>query len=558
MTMCCISGHWSRYIKTDAVLEHTCFIKRNCLQAVFEKVLVPLIVMLETGDEQGRELCALAVHHLAVTGTACGKISAGGAIQPLLQLLSNGALGGKAAAANAVASLASDRETRVRILAENASGGAIQLLLRCFDAQPPSRGLQWAAARALTSLAAEDAEARRQVFAEETIGPLVRLLGEDSGEVGGDQAGAASLGSAEDIAEFLKGDGCQARLLAYLEEEPYEDQRLSALVWEGLAQLPAVQGLLLSPEALAPVVGGLKGRTPALAEALARGVGFLAEAGEGPVAELRGRGVIPPLVRLLEGKPHCGKCAAVSALAQLLSNSGAPIEGELIDEGVLKPLRTLLEQGPDDAKEAAAVLCEKLALTGDEARDRMADAGGVLKALLDVVRKVTTPAAAKEPAARALVALMQSTASAEMLVEAGGVGAFAAVVRHGPDPVATLAVGALDSLASWNGGIGTELVDQGCLAPLVKLLEGSVPSAKRCITLALESIAEGKFSAASVADEVGDVFVPNNKLTLLMAGDSQLLDVQQWSCRQTRPIEFEFFSKSMLSRLHEISSYSCW
>lgn len=474
------------------------------LQVIFEKVLAPLIKMLQTGDETGRELAALGLHHLAVSEAACQKISAGGAIQPLVQLLSSGATGEMGAAADALASLALDPRTRELIV----TGGALPPLLGCFDAQHGFGAWLWGPARAWARLAEQDAETRRRVYAGGALGPLVRLLGGS-----GEQEGAADLGQAEGIAAFLKAaNGLFARLVAHLEEEPYSQQVLSALVWEGLALLPEVRELLLGPEALDPVVRCLGGGTPALTEALARGLGSLAEAGGDAVAELCNRRVIPPLVRLLEREPLSGKEAAARALSQLLSHSKDSIWEEMVDEGVLAPLISLLQQGPaeaTEAKEAAAMLCEKLALGGDEARDRMADAG-VLRALFDAVTDEDNSAAVEELAAQALMGLTQSPSAAEMLVTEGGVDPLIELLLTGPDLIAALAAGNLGNLASGDDGVKSALVERGCVPVLVRVLEYGSATAKRCAALALESLAKSKSAADAIAEKVGNLFSPNN------------------------------------------------
>lgn len=345
------------------------------MQAAFEKALKPLITVLQTGDEPGRELCALALHQLAVSQTACQKITDGGAIKPLVQLLSKEATGGKGAAADALASLASYPDPRQHIL----TAGAIQPLIRCLGAEHGFGACQWPAARALARLAETDARIRRRVYAEGALGLLVRLL-----RGTGEEEGAAALGQPEDIAEFLAADGSLARVVGHLVDDPYPHQLLAGLVWERLAQLLAVRGLLLGPETLPAVVQGLRGRPSTLTAALARGMGSLAEAGEDAVAELCDRGVIPPLVRLLEGEPPSGKHAAVSALTQLMAHSGVSLWEGMADEGVLKPLFSLLQTGSEEAKEAAAILCEKLAREGNQAQDRMVDAG-CLPALVGLI-----------------------------------------------------------------------------------------------------------------------------------------------------------------------------
>lgn len=479
------------------------------LHAFIDRALPPLLASFSRGKALNSfktpstprdwESSALALQGLTVDKKSCARIvAAGGAgvLWRLLEVLASGMPPAKQHAAAALGNLAAGGQ----LLAAGLVGeGVLRVLADALRDRAP--GVQEAAARALSKLAVDE-DSRRKLGgirgAVEVAGKLlrspVRGVREASAEVVG------SLARVRDIAVKLSAMGLFGPLARLLKEGNSRAQKAAAEALGSILHSPLPEEDILSPDVLGPMVGVLRDGDPDAKAAVADALCMIAN-GREATARIIEEKALRPLAKLLEEGTVWGKSSAASALDCIFQEGakGDPELEQLIEEGVMDSLALLLMEGVREgllcAKEAA--LEAWLSLTNYQKVEE-ADAG-VLRPLVAVLLGEEAPEIVRL-AAKVVQNLASSAEIGDELVGEGVVPPLIRLLLQEPaSPAQASAAAALGNLALEAAVVRTAMRDEGCLGPVMKLLEHGDEEEKESASMALAGLAEDPDSRADIA-----------------------------------------------------------
>jgi len=365
-----------------------------------------------------------------------------------LQRLVEQVRSGSADAAGALADMGDD-ESRVAI----ARAGGIVPLVALLTAQDPAAGAE--AARALRSLAYNNAENQVLIAQAGAIAPLVTLV-----QSGTDRQKEHAAGALRNLA--VKNDENQV--------------------------------LIAQNGAIAPLVTLVKSGTDGQKEIAAGALRNIAFNADNKVL-IAQNGAIAPLVTLVKSGTDGQKENAARALKNLAAKN-ADNQVLIAQACAIAPLLTLVQSGTDRQKESAA---GALFFLADIAENKVliAQAGAITAPLVTLVQSGTD--GQKEHAAAALQSLAFNAENQVLIAQAGAIVALVTLVQSGTDRQKEHAAGALRSLAYNNAKNQVSIAQAGAIAPLVTLVKSGTDRQKEHAAGALRNIALHAENQVSIA-----------------------------------------------------------
>ena len=496
--------------------------------------IVPLVSLVQSGSQAGKERAASALWHLANDPSSQVAIAKAGGIAPLVQLLDDGTLQGTIFAADALTHLARGHADNQAAIAKK--------LVGLLEVDRPDGTLR-RAARALWKLADENEGAPVRVVNAGAISPLVALLGTGSMEAKSEAVGALTCLATNDPKSQL---AIATGLVALLGSGTAESQEHVTSMLLGLSEKPdnrraiahagAVQRLIVqlrgggaleaasartslrAQELGAQVLLRLSRDDEANAHAIVAhgGLRFLvallsAESAEAQVnaadvlcdvarrsTEIQSRvaaeGAVEILVKLLSSTgPLRARTAAAGALWSL-SIGHAAIQAAVTAAGAIPELVQLLCTDDAGAQRQAAAALAALAVGGHSIQGSITSAGGIepLVRLLDAAAARAQGSTAAQ-AASALAALVANhPANQAAVAAAGGIEPLVALIRDaGAEDAKEEAATALWALTASHPPNQSASAEAGAIVPLVAMLGAGGTRAQAQAASALASMALG-------------------------------------------------------------------
>ncbi|CAG9463857.1 unnamed protein product [Pedinophyceae sp. YPF-701] len=423
--------------------------KNNMGLIALADAIEPLVDMLMTGSEEGKEISATALKNLAGTTDNVRRIINAGAIEPMVTMLHSPKThdDGRTAAAGAIGFLATNSK-------------ATQILIAVIGAVKPLLGLMHhgseeakvAAAIAVTNLARGYLPNQRDVDEKGGLEALIRLLG----------------------GKVLTAEEREAMMAAALEEGAKDAGKGGKGGKGDKGGAKGAQG------------EGYSSQPMRCRQAAAAAVESVCDLNPGLQVKALELGMLAPLVDLLVTGPDQARTAAALALG-VLSQCMLNIEEiALLPGNATRPLIDLCKDGSTEGRTAAALALHNIGAGSDAALEHLVQVGA-LDAVLGVIQIEDTKA--RTTAAMALTVLCQTPQAKKKAATSGACPPLVSLLGNDDHEIQEIAARAITQIASAQPEAQLEVSKAGGVPALVKNLLSRAVQVRDSAGIALWSIA---------------------------------------------------------------------
>ena len=482
------------------------------LNDVLERLVA--YVANESSDPIGRQYCAMAIGNILADPDNHAPIVELECISALIKMLQNCSDGREIEsgtyAAFAISNIATDSFYHEQIVDE----GAIELLvtLACCDEEEARR-------HALTSLGglAGTKSNRQKMLQKGILDPLILLsTSYDDGIVREVSYILNSLSSEDENKEEISYRAMATLISCLVSGDDYVE-RHSCCAIANLLQSEDIHARFLEERGLSPLIALCSSLDKGCREEAFRGLANLSFNIE-MIGALLDEGVLCPLVKAIEND----LCRfAASTIANIATHSPAIVQ--IVQSGAIRPLVSLISDSGHNIESKRFGALALTNITSCEAFHSIVTEAGVPEALSKL--SYSSDVESKQFVAQTLANLSCNAANHRLVVDNGGFQCIIALASDSRHDVHSHAVSAMWGFSAASSKLRKNLVDEGGLGPLCRLLPLSMKDHQllRDITACLCNLSqenENKFEltrSGAVA-------------TLLCCVESVDLDIAHYAC----------------------------
>lgn len=484
------------------------------------KLIAQLVRDIRNGPVEAAELASAALYRLATQqhGEHAKAIVEGGAIEPLVELLSGASAKAHQAAAGALHALGHDREEHQQAIV--AAGGieAFATLMKMGNAK-----VQELVATALASLDSGIAY-QTQIIEAGCVPPLIALLqttrGSAAAQLAAAHAVANAAASGTNAQNVIAKAGALPLLIQLLREGAAQKRAATAL--GKLAQgNPQIQTELMNSGGIPPLLSLLSGRNVEAKVEAASAVAEMARDHLGNQTAIVKAGGIGPLLGLLATSGRGSvevQSQGMNALAQL-ARENRDNQDQIAKQGGIEPIVGRLNESSATVQSFAAFAIMEVARSNEFNRRSVVNHGGVT--YLATLMKQSPNAEVKAEVAGALWSLSEDPEIKAVIANANTVPPLVTLLGIGNERARYHASHALASLGRDNNSIQVEITRM-----LLDLLSSGSRDAQTRAAWALRALVEENPTAHQVIADAGN---PSLLVDLLRTGIPEAKEYSLWS-----------------------------